>query len=784
MPNRIRFTTLVYGIFVGAIAVLAVVGYLLLEATADKVVTGQAERTSQAWAQSIAHELPRIEEIAGGAMPTAEERDYLDRLRRLGNVFRFKLFDTAGRLRLSSDDLGTRVDIRPAENGYTDQALQVARDGMAVTALKDGADTPGRPQVFAETYVPVVRQGRIVAVVEVYVDLAEEAAAFRQEFATFAFRVTGLTALAICVPGVLLILMTRRLGRQNRVLEVERRRALTAEKAKSEFLANMSHEIRTPMNGVIGMAELLSRTQLDKKQEMYTSVIIKSGQALVNVINDILDFSKIDSGQLELDPAPFKPTEAVGDVVTLLSGSAQDKRLEMIIRVQPDLPETVVGDAGRVRQILTNLIGNAIKFTDRGHVLVDVGGKVRQDGSDPVVDLTFRITDTGIGIPADKIDYVFEKFSQVDGSTTRRHEGTGLGLSICKMLVEMMGGRITATSALGEGSTFAFTLPLRVEGAVERQQHVPVDLTGKRILVIDDNAVNRAILQEQLSSWHFDEQSAATGMEGIARLTQAAVGNRPFDLIILDYHMPGMDGAAVAGTIRRTPSLADLPIIMLTSVDQPTDGGFFRELGIQGHLVKPATSSRLLDMVTSVLHAAAGAKPEAQPAADAAGTPAEPEPAVAMPAVDAVVPDKAVPAGIDVLIAEDNEINRIVVEQILSGLKLVMAKAVNGREAVDFFKEYRPRLVLMDVSMPEMNGLEATRAIRSFETENGLPRTMIVGLTAHALKGDRDMCIDAGMDDYMPKPISPVGLIEGVKSWLAREAGATPEPAPRLRASA
>ncbi len=771
--RQFRITTAVYALLVAAAGLLALGGYWLLDITADKIVATQAERTSVGWANYASAQLPRLEEILDGGPITESEREFLRGVRDFGGVFRFKLFDLEGRLRLVSDDLSTD-GIAAADSGLHSQtARAVIASGEPTTTLQDGAGRRDRPPAYAESYVPILRDGRVIGVVEVYVDQTREAAAQRLEFRAFAFRIVGLTLIVLCLPGVLLIMMGRKLKRQNQILEVERSRALAAERTKSEFLANMSHEIRTPMNGIIGMAELLNRTQLDRKQAMYANVIIKSGHALVTVINDILDFSKIDSGQLELDPAPFKLNEAVNDVTTLLSANAQEKGIELIVRVQPDLPEMVVGDAGRVRQILTNLLGNAIKFTEFGHVLIDVSGTVRAGANPPMVDLVFRVDDTGIGIPADKLETVFEKFSQVDSSSTRRHEGTGLGLAISKMLVEKMGGRIWVDSVVNRGSSFFFTLPLPIHGDTVRRHQVPVDLTGKRILVIDDNAVNRAILQEQLSSWRFEESTAATGMEGIARLAQAAVSGRPFDLVILDYHMPGMDGAAVATAIREMAALDGLPIIMLTSVDQPVEGGFFSRLGIQGHLVKPATSSRLLDLITTVLqeaprhHEAATEAAAEQPAAADGDRPALPAPA-------------AGPRRVDVLVAEDNEINRAVVEQILAGERLGITMACNGVEAVARFKADRPRVVLMDVSMPDMNGFEATQAIRAYEREQGLAPTPIIALTAHALKGDRDMCLDAGMDDYLAKPVLPEDLIRKLAEWMERQAA---EPEERVRAA-
>ncbi|WP_192247040.1 response regulator [Mesorhizobium silamurunense] len=544
-------------------------------------------------------------------------------------------------------------------------------------------------------------------------------------------------------------------------------KAEAADRAKSEFLANMSHEIRTPMNGVLGMAELLAKTELTPRQKTFTDVIVKSGNALLTIINDILDFSKINAGQLTLDPAPFRLAEAVEDVATLVSARVAEKNLELIVRVDPRLPAFVVGDAGRFRQIVTNLLGNAVKFTEKGHVLIDVGG----DLVDGTVQLKVRVEDTGIGIPAEKLQSVFEKFAQVDGSSTRRHEGTGLGLAISARLVDLMGGKIGVESEIGRGSVFWFAVPLPVHKQEARDEIVPVDVTGARVLVIDDNPVNREILLEQLRSWSFDCAAAESGAVGLAFLDRACQLGASVDCIILDYQMPGMNGADVARAIAADSRLTSIPVVLLTSVDQVDFGRMVIDFGIAAHLTKPARSAVLLGTVISAIQKARmqGAKAHfvrepvvAQPAPPAFTVIRGP--AVPVP----VAPEStAAPSGpIDILIAEDNDVNQLVFGQILSGLGLSYRIAGNGRTAVEMYRSLRPRLVLMDVSMPELNGYEATRAIRAIEEQNG-SHMPIIGVTAHALKGDREKCIEAGMDDYLPKPVSPDRLGAKIGTWLS-----------------
>jgi CheY-like chemotaxis protein len=545
-------------------------------------------------------------------------------------------------------------------------------------------------------------------------------------------------------------------------------KAEAADRAKSEFLANMSHEIRTPMNGVLGMAELLAKTDLTPRQKTFTDVIVKSGNALLTIINDILDFSKINAGQLTLDPGPFQLVEAVEDVATLISARVAEKNLELIVRVDPHLPAFVVGDAGRFRQIITNLLGNAVKFTEKGHVLIDVSGEV----ADGVMQMKVRVEDTGIGIPAEKLHNVFEKFAQVDGSSTRRHEGTGLGLAISARLIDLMGGKIGVESEIGRGSVFWFAIPLPVHENQVREEVIPVDVTGARVLVIDDNPVNRDILLEQLRGWGFDCAAAESGAVGLAFLNLACEIGAPVDCVILDYQMPGMNGADVAKAISADSRLSSIPVVLLTAVDQVDFARLIMDYGIAAHLTKPARSAALLGTVISVIQKARAQIGKARFVRE----PVAPRPAVpaftvirAVPAPQASNSDTASASAngpIDILIAEDNEIHQLVFGQILNGLGLSYRIASNGRTVIEMYRALKPKLILMDVSMPEMNGYEATRAIRAAEASSG-GRTPIIGVTAHALKGDRDKCIEAGMDDYLPKPVSPDRLGTKIGAWLS-----------------
>lgn len=572
-----------------------------------------------------------------------------------------------------------------------------------------------------------------------------------------------------------------------------------AVRAKSEFVANMSHEIRTPLNGILGMAELLSKTPLDDRQLSYANTIANSGTALLTIINDILDIAKIDSGTLELDMGPFALRDAIEDIAALLSSAAVDKNLELAVRIQPDLPEVLVGDAGRIRQIVTNLVANGIKFTENGHVLANLSG-VRDNGT---LRLRLEVEDTGIGIPEDKAHTIFDKFSQVDGSNTRQHEGTGLGLSITKLLVDKMGGEIGFTSEYGEGSTFWCEIPLAIheQGLTARQ--APVDVSGAKVLVVDDNKVNRAILEEQLISWSFEPQSCANGWDALSAATQAAAEGRKFDLIILDHQMPNMSGEDVLKILRNQQGILDTPVVVLTSVGQQGDGKVWRDLGANGYLLKPARSSVLLETVVNCLEIAKdAASSDVATVPEVNGCGSSEETALSEPGREGQsvpplrskdegpddrsmwpvanvphdaplqAPDSAFSEldpnddGPEILLAEDNKINQTYFEFVLLDLGHDFEICFDGLEVVKAYKRSPPKLILMDISMPNLGGVEASLEIRKYEAENDLPKVPIVALTAHALRGDRESLLEQGLDDYLAKPASPEQLNAMIEKWL------------------
>ncbi|MGN6551091.1 MAG: response regulator [Pararhizobium sp.] len=704
---------------------------------------------------------PAIVSIRGGMMNRMQKaKDALARLRVLWNA--------------APDGLRDKVRADSHYMSERDPFIHFAElcDPSRLEAARSPADLYWTAHELSSGYAnvvgPAIEDAQVVIRHALQARLADEGG-LMSSFLLSTLAALGAVVLLVFVPvDVILRRTVSDLALKTVEAARDRRKAEAADRAKSEFLANMSHEIRTPMNGVLGMAELLVKTDLDTRQRTFADVILKSGNALLTIINDILDFSKIEAQQITLTAEPFDVAETVEDVAALMAGRLAEKDLELFVRLQPGLAARVVGDGGRIRQVFTNLVGNAIKFTERGHVLVELTHTPTTVDGAAAVALTVRIEDTGIGIPDDKLAAVFEKFSQVDGSSTRRHEGTGLGLAIAARLVEMMGGRIEVESTLGEGSVFGFTIVLPVAEAGETQTgRAPIDLHGARILVVDDNPVNRAILTEQCRSWSFDCVAVESGAIALAFLSEAGRRGSRVDLAIVDYQMPGMTGEELCRAIRRERMPAETALLILSSVDQSEALRRHGALGIQGHLTKPARSSLLLETITAILAAQDRDDRAAAPIAEEVAADDDQASALRETARRMAAPAPAtVPAAPLVLVAEDNEVNQVVFAHVLEGLDQSYRIVDNGQLAVEAWQTLKPALVLMDVSMPEMNGHEATAAIRRREAALGLPHTPIIGITAHALTGDREKCLLSGMDDYLPKPISPERLSAKIGAWL------------------
>ncbi|WP_417206033.1 response regulator [Antarctobacter sp.] len=713
--------------------------------TSEQELALRAETWAQMWVRHIGNESGLIDALMQGEQVTGDEWTRIAAGVHNDNVFRFKLFDAQGQL-LYDSDKGAQMAVGApgahVDTSHNPDLATVLRSRQPLTKLFSGVGR-NRPANYAESFLPIVNGPDLMAVLEIYTDVTFAAQQTRPLFRNLVLSVGLLMVSGMLLPLGFLLVLWVQLEKSNRRLQVSRQRAEDAERTKSEFLANMSHEIRTPMNGVIAMSELLEQSALDDEQRSLTRTITQSSVALLSIINDILDFSKVEAGKMQVHEESFDLLAVVHDAATLFSPVAAAKSVEVAIECTLAPPFFVVSDPARLRQCLLNVIGNAVKFTLAGHVHVWIG-------QTEMGEVSIKVTDTGVGIAEDMLDHVFEEFSQIEDGRTRRFEGTGLGLAITLRLTRLLGGTLTARSRKGAGSVFEFRFPFAAAQAPLREKTywstATERLAGHRVLVVEGFDINRRALRTMLE--FLDVKPVfARDQEGAKSLLSALVRQRtPPDLCLIDSALDGKAHETLRKDLEHITGEGCMPCVLMVGAGQEVSSDRLQSLGYATVLRKP------LDMhgLAAVLSGALGAPLDATPSSDDATGDANDRPL----------------AGKTVLVAEDNATNRLVIQKLLAGSGAKLEMATNGEEAVEFYQRLRPDLVLMDVSMPVMNGYESTRHIRAHEAQANLATCPIVALTANALPEDENACRAAGMSDFLTKPVRRAELLDTLDGWL------------------
>lgn len=753
--NKLKFA--VWALLLMAVLVF-VTARLVLNARAyvtESALSSAAQQMSQTWFDHyVIHERAFDNVLDLTALSEVTPRHVVDP-ESFSEIAFFRIFDKFGRLVLTTEHsppqkalfAGMPDPKQPPSEEDIAQIRSAISSGVATTVSDVGDKGAPNAHHFSRTVLPIRIEGSVVGAAEIVSDTTDAAHQIRGSFRQFSLMLVSILTMSSLIPISVVTFSWFRLTRLNKDLAEAHDKAQQAEQAKSQFLANMSHEIRTPLNGIMGMAELLNDTEMSREQRGYSSTILNSSTALLTIINDILDFSKIEAGKITIQKEPFDLHNCVQDAADLLFPAGMNKGVELCVDFQKSLPAWVLGDEARLRQCLLNVTGNAVKFTDTGHVTIRV---LERDAGQ----IEIAVSDTGIGIPDGKIKDIFRDFEQVESADNRSRAGTGLGLAITRRLLELMGGEISVDSTLGAGSVFRMVLPLPAADPPEHAQTDtpvlfldPAALRSKTAVVVDDLEINRRILTSRLASFGMQSTAYASAR---AALDAFGEGRQPIpDIIISDHHMPVMDGAQMLPLLRALPGLEDVPVIILSSGDLQALQAALPHEEIELCLNKPVRTDVLFKALCQAMKIG--------------------DPAAADPADPAAVPD---PVALRVALAEDNKTNQLIVRKMIGQRVARFTTWENGQEAVDNYLSERPDLILMDISMPVKDGLTAASEIRALERHAGIAPSIIVALTAHALVEDRQRSEAAGMDGFLSKPIRKSELIDTLDATVERLAAA------------